>query len=45
MPLKVPNYRAVSELFRKKPNEPSPLSQASGERGMAGSRNIPPTST
>ena len=35
MPLKVPNYRAVSELFRKKPSEQTTLSQDGGY-GVAG---------
>lgn len=32
MPLKVPNYRAVSELFRKKPSESPTLSQKAIDR-------------
>lgn len=40
MPLKVPNYRAVSELFRKKPSEPPTLSQAGGD-GVAGVNKNP----
>lgn len=42
MPLKVPNYRAVSELFSKKPSEPTALSQAGEERVAGVNKNLLP---